>query len=72
MKYPRISLADQIKELRRELAQRDHLYPRWIGEGKLTQAVADHRKACLASTIVAIESMAEAQRKRIEPTFFDD
>jgi hypothetical protein len=72
MSYPPISLAEQLKELRRELAQREHLYPRWIGEGKLTKAVADHRMACLVNTIAAVESLAEALRKRIELTFFDD
>src|SRR5882724_492911 len=34
-----------IRELERELAKRNEVYPRWIREGKITDGTANHRQA---------------------------
>jgi hypothetical protein len=36
-----ISLAAEIADVKRELAMRERVYPRWVAAGKLTQAKAD-------------------------------
>lgn len=52
-----MNLEDVIKELKRELATRRSVYPRWVEFGKLSQATADHR---IKAIEVAIENL-EAQ-----------
>lgn len=37
-----ISLGQQIEEVARELKQRERVYPRLVGQGKLRQSVADY------------------------------
>lgn len=47
---------DQVlKELRRELGMRRSCYPRWVKEGKLSQATADHRIEVIEWAIGVIE-----------------
>lgn len=45
------SLSAQIKEIRRELEVRRRVYPKWINSGRITQSTANHRIACLQSTL---------------------
>lgn len=45
------SLDEQIAEIKREIALRKSVYPRWIKQGKMTQAQADGRLACLEATL---------------------
>jgi len=37
-----------IRELERELATRNKVYPRWISEGKIAEATANHRRDCIS------------------------
>lgn len=48
---PAFTWAEKRAELARELALRARHYPRWIAEGSLTQAEADHRTACLQAML---------------------
>ena len=43
------TIEQKLKSLRREIALRKKAYPRWIGSGKMTQAVADHEIAVMES-----------------------
>ena len=40
---PPVSRAEKLKELDREIAMRQGVYPRWVDQGKLTRKVADRR-----------------------------
>lgn len=46
-----ISLAQQIDELRRELLERQRVYPRLIAARKLRQAIADYQVARLQAAL---------------------
>ena len=51
------TIADAIAELEREQNQRDRVYRRWVGEGKMKLADADWRQACLDVAIDALRGM---------------
>lgn len=44
-------VADVVAELRRELAMRQRVYPRWVASGKLTAKDMDRRIALLEEAI---------------------
>jgi hypothetical protein len=56
-----ISTADKLKELKRERAMRHRVYPRLIGNGKMTQAEADKSVAILNAVIDDYEAKAKAE-----------
>lgn len=62
-----MTLADQIKEARREVALRRRVFPGWVASGRLSQADADHRIEAM-DAIVA--SLLDLQARRA-PTLFD-
>lgn len=43
--------AQQLKELERELKMRAQAYPKWVAQGRMTQADMDHRMTCLRLVI---------------------
>ena len=43
----KISIADQIKCVERELAMRRRVYPNWVASKKMTQEKADHEIAAM-------------------------
>jgi hypothetical protein len=56
------STTDILQELRRELAMRRKLYPKWVSTGRLPKATAEHRMAVLESAIELIESTEPQQQ----------
>jgi hypothetical protein len=46
-----ITTADKIACLRREIALRRAAYPRWVAQGKLTQANADREIAAMEAIL---------------------
>jgi hypothetical protein len=38
----KISFAQQIEEVEREIRLRNDVYPRWVSSGKMRQSVADY------------------------------
>jgi len=51
------TIADAVAELEREQIQRDRVYRRWVGEGKMKLADADWRQACLDVAIDALRGV---------------
>lgn len=51
------SLADQIECVKREIAMRESVYPRWVGARKMTQAKADRELACMRAVLETLQSM---------------
>lgn len=47
---------ETLIELRRELHQRERVFPRWVADGRLTQADADKRFARLKRAIEIVEA----------------
>lgn len=48
---PPVSLTDQIKDVEREIALREKLYPGWVSQKRLTAARADHQLACMRAVL---------------------
>lgn len=55
-----------LQELRRELAKRHEVYPRWVAKGDMAQRVADERIACIERAIALIQPICG------EPSLFPD
>jgi hypothetical protein len=56
------TLAEQLAELRREIALREQFFPKWIASRKITQAAADDRLWRMRDaleTLEALEAMPE-------------
>lgn len=59
-----VSLDDQLKEARREVALRRHFYPQWVRGGRLTQDAADKQLAAMEAirdTLVDLVRKANPQ-----------
>ena len=56
-----VALADQIACVRRELAMRQRVYPRWVYAGKMTQADSDRE---ITTMIAVLATLQEVQRQR--------
>lgn len=50
-----ITLNEQIDELKRELKQRERVYPRMIAQGKLRQAIAEYQMARMQAALATVE-----------------
>lgn len=61
-----VALADQIACVRRELAMRQRVYPRWVSAGKMTQADSDRE---ITAMIAVLATLQDVQRAR-EPGLF--
>jgi hypothetical protein len=55
---PPIGFDEQIKELEREIAKREEVFPRWVEQGRLKQAVAERRILCLRTTLELVRNVA--------------
>ena len=50
------TLDEQIAEVRREIALRARVYPRFVQSGKLTQAKADRSMAVMGAVLKTLEA----------------
>ena len=50
--------ANVLVELRRELAMRERVYPRWVEDDRIDQPTAAHRILCMRKAIALIEAHA--------------
>ena len=55
----RISLDDQIKEVRREIGLRERVYPRFVARKKLLQSAADEHLERLRAALDTLERIPE-------------
>lgn len=56
-----ISLAEQIKCVKREIAMRARLYPQWVATGRLIQSKADAEIAAMKAVLETLESLEPKQ-----------
>ena len=52
-----IPLADQIAEVKRELAMRENVYPKLIDSGRLTPAAAHRHLANMRAVLATLEDI---------------
>jgi len=58
MNYP---IEIQIAAVKRELAMRERVYPRWVDAGKTTQAKADHELAVMREVLATLERLRDSR-----------
>lgn len=58
----RISLADQIKCVERELALRRSAYPKWIRSGRMKQETADREIATMKAVLESLRRLQDPER----------
>ncbi|MFO0386339.1 MAG: hypothetical protein ACK505_06140 [Flavobacteriales bacterium] len=56
-----ITIEEEIRELKRELALRNRLYPEWVKLCKLRPEEARYQIACLQSTLKRLEAIDKQQ-----------
>lgn len=54
-----ISLDEMIAAADREIAMRQRVYPRWVAEGRMKQAKADHEIAAMRAIATTLKSLRE-------------
>lgn len=57
MSGPRTTLAQQIRDVGRELGMRRSCYPRWVATGKMAQAEADLQLACMEDVYALLKQL---------------
>jgi hypothetical protein len=57
----RVSLADQITEVHREIEQRKRVYARLIDNGKMTPDEAERRMVTMAAVMRTLEEVRDAR-----------
>jgi hypothetical protein len=64
-----MTLDDQLAELRREAALRDHVYSKWVRNGTMKVGVAKRRMAALQAAIATLERLqADAANEGLNTT----
>lgn len=66
----RVPIERQIAEVRRELAMRRRVYPRWVSAGRMAQDEADKFIAAMEAVQGTLERLRDAQRAHREPGLF--
>lgn len=60
-----IKNADKLACAKRELAMRKNVYPRWIGQNKMSAGKAAHEIACMEAIVRDYERLTEQEREII-------
>lgn len=50
------TIAEQITEVRREIAQRERAYPRWVAEKRMTEAASDRQLGRMRAVLATLEA----------------
>lgn len=58
-----IPLSEQLKEVRREVALRQRVYPRWIANGKMSQATADRHLDLMRAVAETLAKLVEGEAR---------
>ena len=57
-----IPIAAQIESVRREIAMRRRVYPRWIEHERMTQRKADDEIAAMEAVLATLQGIEERER----------
>lgn len=58
-----VPLAEQIKCVKREIAMRKRVYPRWVADGRLIQSKADAEIAVMEAVRATLEGLQPKQER---------
>jgi hypothetical protein len=61
-----ISLNNQIAEVRRELEQRAHVYPRLVERRRISQGIADYQTECMRAVLYTLEQLRLRQPQPVD------
>lgn len=61
-----VSLSDQLQSVRREVAMRKRVYPRWIASGKMTPELAAREIAAMQAVEHTIAELAKGEELVLE------
>ena len=62
------TLAEQMTEVRREIAQRERAYPRWMTGGRLTKVAADRQLGRMRAVLATLEACQAGTPPSPDPT----
>ena len=65
-----VDLEQQISEVKRELAMRRHVYPRFVANEQITEADANHRIAALEAVLETLTTVKAERDSKINPRLF--
>jgi hypothetical protein len=55
------TLAEQIACVKREIAMRERVYPRWVAAGKMKDSQASHEIECMRAILATLEALPKEQ-----------
>lgn len=61
-----VSIADQIKSVGREIGMRRNVYPKWVAQGRMTQADADAEIAAMEAAYATLKWVDKHRARLIE------
>jgi len=70
MNHPTTTHEQRLTELRRELATREDVYPRWVTIGKIAQRTADHRSQVMRNVLADLEKLYQVPPMPIQTQLF--
>lgn len=53
----KVSIAEQLREIEREIKMREGVYPRWVRDGKISARDADHRLAAMKAIRESLKAL---------------
>lgn len=56
--HGQITIDEQIAEVKREIAMRNKVYPKWIESGSLTKPKADFQILVMETVLISLQEMA--------------
>lgn len=63
-----MTLEDQIACVKREIAMRESVYPKWVAAKKMSQAKADHELAAMKAVLETLENVDHVAQMTVEIT----
>lgn len=54
-------MGEQIACVRREIAMRERVYPRWVQDRRMAQATADREIACMRAVLATLEAIEKGE-----------
>jgi hypothetical protein len=57
-----IQLPEQLAAIKREIAMRRGVYPKWVASGRMKQAKADHELAAMEAVLETLERLSAAEK----------
>ena len=60
-----MNISEQIREVKREIALRKRVYPRWVSAGKLSDQAAERQLEAMESVLETLAELAMGGQKEL-------